>query len=285
MSLLRKEAGSANSAREIPRISKRIFGLLEDAKAARLSGFDFKIELEILNQVLIQVLERRILSGYDGNCGHGESLLNAYIDIFITATLPDTHRAFEEKPSFLVNPSTGMVLELDVMLEDFRLAFEFQGVPDHYTNPDVIAKDAFKLAQCAAFSRVLIPVNISQLSGSVLSSLILNSIIPYLKIGPILGGKNPDAGSQFQIAGGALHRFSKAAHRIYLAELLYGQTVSWLDTKSLSYISAMKTRSPHSSTTPAPRLYPLHQNISVRDIYRRLPNIKKYRSHFSAYKR
>lgn len=285
VSLLRKEAGSANSAWEIPRISKRIFGLLEDSKAAKLNGINFDTELDILNQVLVKVLEKRILTGYNGNCRHGESLLNAYIDVFVTATLPDTHRAFEEKPSFLVNPNTGMPIELDVMLEDFRLAFEFQGHSDHYTIPEVMAKDAFKLAQCAAFSRVLIPVNISQLSGSVLSSLILNSIISYLRIGDILSGIKVHNARDLQVSNEALYRFSKAAQRIYLAELLYGQAIAWLDTKSASFISDMRIRSPHSSTMPAPKLHPMHPEMSVYDIYRRLPNIKRYRNYSSACKR
>jgi hypothetical protein len=140
-SLLRKKMGSATSAREVPAISKRLFGLIEDAKRLKVEGIDFDAEIGVLNDVLTAVLSKRLASRYDGECGYGEALLNAYIDIFITATLPKTSREFEAKPTFLIYPVTGSILELDVMLEDFRLAFEFQG-EHHYTNPKVRAKDA-----------------------------------------------------------------------------------------------------------------------------------------------
>ena len=277
ISLMRKQPGSSNAAKEIPRISKLIFGLMEEAKAKKIQNIGFEEEVKIVNDTLISVLDARLQSKYNGKCGYGESILNGYLDIFITATLPNTHRAFEQKPTFLVNPATGMELELDVMMEDFRLAFEFQGIPTHYWDPDVIEKDAFKLKECAKFSRVLIPVNIFQLSGQKLSELILNSIIPYLGISALFEESAANFDAITAISDASLYRFSKVTHRIYLANLLYGDAISCLDGKSSSFISAMESRSPISSTQPAPRLYPDHRDISVHNIYRYLPNVRRLR--------
>jgi hypothetical protein len=76
-SLLRKKMGSATSAREVPAISKRLFGLIEDAKRLKVEGIDFDAEIGVLNDVLTAVLSKRLASRYDGECGYGEALLNA----------------------------------------------------------------------------------------------------------------------------------------------------------------------------------------------------------------
>jgi hypothetical protein len=278
VSLLRKQPGSANAAREVPRIAKLIFGLLEDAKRFQVEGIEFHSEIEILNDVLIALLNDRIASKYKRQCGgYGEALLNAYIDIFVTATLPKTERLFQEKPGFLVYPATGSLLELDVMLEEFRLAFEFQG-EHHYVEPKDQAKDAFKLMQCASFSRVLVPVNFSQLSGSVLSRLIVNSMIAYCGLYDIIANRTSIPAYTSNIKNRFISRFCKATQRIFLAEVLFGKAIAWLDTKSAQYIGKMSFRSPISSSTPAPRQFAAHRDLPVCDIYSALPYVRRYRS-------
>lgn len=284
VSLLRKQPGSANAAREVPRISKLIFGILEDAKRLNIHNVEFSAEIEILNRVLISVLNDRISSKYNGQCRYGEALLNGYIDIFITATLPKMHREFENKPSFLINPATGCILELDVMLEDFRLAFEFQG-EHHYVEPKVQAKDAFKLLQCAAFDRVLVPVNISQLSGEKFASLTVNSMIAHCGTYGMLTSRNPKPPLDAVIKDKALFAFCKATQRVFLAQSLYGNALAWLDAKCASYIAAMYARNPISSTTPAPRLNVAGPDIAVYDVYSALPTINRYRSILRASKK
>ncbi|PZU99461.1 MAG: hypothetical protein DCF32_18670 [Leptolyngbya sp.] len=125
---LRKESGSANSVKLIPTISRILFGLQEDFTRLSLPRYEFQTETEIINEYLISFLERQRITQYMGECQYyGETLLNIYLDLFITLTCLKTPRNIEHKPGFLVNPKTGNILELDVLLEEFLLAFEFQG--------------------------------------------------------------------------------------------------------------------------------------------------------------
>ena len=128
-----------------------------------------------------------------GPVSRGEALLNCYLDVFITFTVLRTPKEIGAKPSYLVNPRTGNSgeLELDVEFEGFRLAFEFQGHPSHYADPNTRVKDAFKLAELPVHSRILIPVNVSQLNSGALQSIIANSMKDHVGVHDVLVTGDP----------------------------------------------------------------------------------------------
>jgi hypothetical protein len=228
------------------------------------------VERKAINACVITALDAARQSQYSGQCAsYGEALLNCYLDLFITFTVRGTPKDIAVKPSFLVNPTTGSVLELDVMFQDFRLAFEFQG-EHHYTTPKVQAKDAFKLAKCGALQRILIPVNISQLNSHTLQSLIANSIKDHLRLNEVITSKDP---SRF-LAGAASSRqltsFSKAVQRLYSAESVFREAMDWVDSEAVTYITNQSSRNPVSATTAAPRQGPASPDLSLAQIYQGL---------------
>lgn len=114
----------------------------------------------MLNDYLIYTLNELATTKYNGQCpSYGEALLNCYLDVFITFTTLKTEKEIGINPDFLINPLTGSKLELDVLFEGYKCAFEFQG-EHHYTDANVIAKHVFKLNECKNTKRILIPVNI-----------------------------------------------------------------------------------------------------------------------------
>jgi hypothetical protein len=275
--LLRKNEGSANSLKGIPSPATLLFGLEEDLPRLRLPAFSFDQEKAALNRYVISALDQRRVSKYSDECGsYGEALLNCYLDLFITLTVPKTPRKIEAKPSFLVNPVTGSGLEIDVLLEDFRLAFEFQG-EHHYVDPKVMAKDAFKLNALAGHKRILIPVNIVQLHGETLQTLIVNSIKDHLDLHRLLVSRDPSKLQPASASPTQLIQFSKAVQRIYLSKILFGPSFAWLDNEAKQYISQQSRRNPVSSTTPAPRHVPPAGDLDVTYIYRALKYVTKAR--------
>jgi len=151
----RKSDGSQNALKQVPNLARLVFGLQEDIRRFGLPAFSFDPEKRTINRSIVAALDARLASRYDGfgaprgPTSHGEALLHCYLDLFITFTVLQTPKAIGAKPSYLINPRTGNTgeLELDVTFEDFRLAFDFQGHPGHYSDPNTQAKDAFKLAQ------------------------------------------------------------------------------------------------------------------------------------------
>lgn len=187
---LRKADGSSNSVKLMPTISRILFGLQEDMVRLSMPTYDFQTEKEVLNKFIISFLSHRRVTQYDGECEfYGETLLNLYLDIFVTLTCAKTPRRIEHKPGFLVNPKTGQLLELDIALEEFLLAFEFQG-ESHYREPKEIEKDKIKLEKCASNKFILVPVNIYQLESKRLMQLVLNSMKDSLGINPTLTVKS-----------------------------------------------------------------------------------------------
>jgi hypothetical protein len=254
-----------------------LFGLEEDLPRLGLPAFSLDREKAVLNRVIISALDRRRASNYSGECGsYGETLLNCYLDLFITLTVLNTPREIEAKPSFLVNPATGAVLEIDVLLEDFRLGFEFQG-EHHYTDPKVVAKDAFKLRALAKHQRILVPVNISQLHGETLQNLIVNSIKDDLGLQQLLTSRNPSALPRGRASQKQLLQFSKAVQRIYLSRILFAASFAWLDNEATRYVAQMNRRNPISSTTPAPRHISPAGDLDVTRIYRALEYVTQAR--------
>ena len=275
--ILRKEPGSENSLKDVPTFVRYLFGLREDALRLAIPIPPVLREIEILNDLVIAALEQRRSTKYSGECAsYGETLLNCYLDLFVTLTVNKTPRHLGARPSFLVNPGTGANLELDVILEDFRLAFEFQG-EHHYVEAKVIERDKFKLAECAQFQRILIPVNPYQLQAAALQELILNSIKDQLQIGSLLSSPATFSPSVVSASNKQLLQFSKAAQRIYLSNMLFSRAMQWVDSHATSYIANISSHSPISTSTPAPRLVTPSQDMDVEAIYRRLALVTKLR--------
>lgn len=275
--ILRKEPGSENSLKDVPTFVHYLFGLREDALRLAIPIPSFVREIEVLNDLVIAALEQRRSTKYSGECAsYGEALLNCYLDLFVTLTVIKTPRHLGARPSFLVNPATGANLELDVILEDFRLAFEFQG-EHHYVDEKVIERDKFKLAECAQFQRILIPVNPYQLQAAALQKLVLNSIKDQLQIGSLLSSPATFSPSAVSASNKQLLQFSKAAQRIYLSNMLFSRAMQWVDSHATSYIANISSHSPISTSTPAPRLVPPSQDMDVETIYRKLVLVTKLR--------
>ena len=139
----------------MPNLARLLFGLQEDLRHFGLPLYSFASEKQTINHYLIAALNARWAAHYDGYgaprgpTSVGEALFHLYLDLFITFTVLQTPKEIGAKPLYLINPRTGNAgeLELDVTFEDFRMAFEFQGFPTHYTDPNTMTKDASKLAQ------------------------------------------------------------------------------------------------------------------------------------------
>lgn len=275
--LLRKEYASTNSMTEIAGISTIVFGLVEDIQQKRLPAYRFDAELKLVNDYLSKYLDSKSASKYDGKCSsYGETLLVLYLDLFVTATISETDRELQTKPAFLINPKTGSVLEIDVLFEDFQLAFEFQG-EHHYTDDAVKEKDRFKLEELRKRKVVLIPVNISQLNGKELQKLIVNSIKDFLGIHDLFTDKRTRFDVDSLPRTRQLLNFSKIAQRLYLSSVLFTENLNWLDEKSRKYITSRTKDSPMSSAQPAPRQIPAHGDFDIQQIYRDLKHVTRAR--------
>lgn len=274
-SQLRKECGSANSVKLIPTISRVLFGLQEDFIRLSLPIYEFQTEKEIINEYLILFLERQRATQYAGECQYyGEVLLNIYIDLFVTLTCLKTPRSIEHKPGFLINPKTGSNLELDVLLEEFLLAFEFQG-ESHYREEKEKEKDQLKLSICARNKLILIPVNISQLGSTVLMKLICNSIKDAIGLDVEGKGFIPEQEeSHLKLHKKHLRAYMKSCQRIYLASTLFQGALEWADGYAKRFRDTQQNRNPISSSTEAPRLSSKVNDVSINDLYYNLKIIK-----------
>ncbi|MBE9140307.1 hypothetical protein IQ254_24435 [Nodosilinea sp. LEGE 07088] len=272
---LRKESGSANSVKLISTISRNLFGLQEDFIRLSLPRYEFQAEKEIINEYLVSFLEQQRTTQYAGECQYyGETLLNIYLDLFITLTCSKNSKNIEHKPGFLINPKTGNNLELDVLLENFLLAFEFQG-ESHYREEKEKEKDQVKLSMCAENKLVLIPVNISQLSSTNLMKLICNSVKD--AIGLDAEGKGlmlQRNKNNLNLHKKHLNAYMKACQRIYLASTLFQRSLEWADDYAKRFRDTQQSRNPISSSTEAPRLSLNDNDMSVQELYYNLKFIK-----------
>lgn len=187
-----------------------------------------------------------------------------------------TPRNIEHKPGFLVNPKTGNNLELDVLLEDFLLAFEFQG-ESHYREEKEKEKDQIKLSICAENKLILIPVNISQLSSVNLMKLICNSIKDAIGLdseGKIFMPERKE--SKLKLHKKHLNAYMKACQRIYLASTLFQRSLEWADSYAKRFRDTQQIRSPISSSTEAPRLSSNANDMSVQELYYNLKLVRHY---------
>jgi len=279
--LLRKDYASENSMKSIPTTSRLLFGLIEDIKRKHALSYGFDDEVKIVNEHLIRYLENKISTQYDRKCSsYGEALLNAYLDLFITATVFKTGKEIPAYLSFLRNPKTGSILEIDILFEDFHLAFEFQG-EHHYTDTKTKQKDKFKLTACPGSGMLLIPVNPSQLNSDILQKLIANSIKDFLRLNDLFKDKRTDYWAEYLaqvgISNTQLLRFSKVVQRLYLSKMIFSESLEWLDTKSNKYINKSKRKYPISAKKPAPRFIFTNNDLSIEDIYKNLKYVTQVR--------
>lgn len=274
---LRKEFGSSSSVKTIPNLARLIFGLHEDILRLGLPSYSFAKEKGVVNIYIREYLEDQKQSKYSGECAsYGETLLNCYLDVFITLTVLKTPKKIGTRPAFLVNPLTGSRLELDVLFEDFRLAFEFQGEL-HYQRPKIQQKDKIKLKKSAKHKKVLIPVNISQLHSQTLQELIVNSLKDYLGLHDVLVTGDPSQFKKKTVSKNQLLHFSKAVQRIYLSKIVFHDTLAWLDGEASAYIKGRAPSSPVSASVPAPRFRHSSMDLDLDYVYRSLKYVKAVR--------
>jgi hypothetical protein len=281
----RKDQGSLNALNTIPNLARLLFGLREDLQQFGLPKYSFDLERETINRSIIAALDARLTQKYDGYgaprgpVSRGEALLNCYLDVFITFTVLRAPKEIGAKPTYLVNPRTGNSgeLELDVEFEGFRLAFEFQGHPTHYTDRNTRAKDAFKLAELPTHSRVLIPVNVSQLHSRALQSLIANSMKDHVGVHEVLATSDPSRFAPGAASPQQLLRFSKAVQRLYLAESIFRIALDWIDANARAYLAQPMHIGSVSATTPAPRHGPSNPDFDLPTIYANLRYITEIR--------
>ena len=260
-------------------ISRILFGLQEDFVRLSLPKYEFQTEKEVINSYLISFLERQRKTQYAGECQYyGETLLNIYLDLLITLTCAKTPREIEHKPGFLINPKTGSNLELDVLLEDFLLVFEFQG-ESHYREEKEREKDQMKLSICAENKLILIPVNISQLSSTDLMNLICNSIKNAIGLdekGRMLLLKRKR--NNLKLRRKHLRAYMKACQRMYLASTLFQMSLGWVDSYAKRFRDTQQSRNPISSSTEAPRLSSNNNNdVPFEELYYNLKFVRAYK--------
>lgn len=270
--LLRREKASSNGIKSIYSLSKVIFGLSEDFIRLKLLAYSFEYELEILNSYIIDIVESYRISNYHGKtASYAETLLNIYLDLYITLTVKDVTKRLEEYPSFLINPLTGSNLELDVTFEDFKLSFEMQG-EHHYTLPNVIAKDIVKRTLTLANNRVLVPVNVFQINHLKLSNLITNSIKDFYNFhNNIVNKTNP---SVMEKKG--LLSFLKLTQRIILADKVFKPALDYIDRFAEDYRRREEIKGRIvTTTTNAPRQITNISDLDIHYIYKNMRFLKK----------
>ncbi|HEX4054736.1 MAG TPA: hypothetical protein VHX86_10770 [Tepidisphaeraceae bacterium] len=281
----RKSEGSQNALKQIANLARLLFGLQEDIRRFHLPAYSFDSEKRMINRSIIAGLDARLTSRYDGfgaprgPTSHGEALLHCYLDLFITFTVMQMPKEIGAKPFYLINPRTGNTgeLELDVIFEDFRLAFEFQGHPGHYNDPNTRAKDAFKLAELPAQSRVLIPVNASQLNSGILESLVANSIKDHVGVHEVVANGDSPRFTAATASPQQLLQFSKVVQRLYLADAIFREALAWVDGKASTYLAAPINDGTVSATTAAPRRITGNPDLDLATIYANLRYVTEVR--------
>jgi hypothetical protein len=271
--LATKGRGSNRSFRLAGPVFKALFVLTEHLNCRRLSKYDCRFELSILNQAVISYLDCQRETHYSNQCAsYGETLLNCYLDIYFRLTNDKTEKDINQRPLFLTNEATGQPLELDIQFEEFRLAFEFQG-DRHYTSARQMDRDLFKSEKCRQRRIILIPINISQLSHGALAALILNTIKDDVGFHDVLMCRcaKQDAFGKIHGPGAQRTRFATAVKSLYAASWVYQDALAWLDEHARQYNLRMLLAYPNSSSaiyeapdrTSNPRL-------SVSELYSRL---------------
>ncbi|MBE9112832.1 hypothetical protein IQ273_25925 [Nodosilinea sp. LEGE 07298] len=161
-----------------------------------------------------------------------------------------------------------------MLLEEFLLAFEFQG-ESHYREEKEKEKDQLKLSMCARNKLILIPANIFQLGSAVLMKLICNSIKDAIGLDVESKGFIPDQEeSHLKLHNKHLRAYMKSCQRIYLAATLFQGTLEWADGYAKRFRDTQQSRNPISSSTEAPRLSLKVNDFSIEELYYNLKFIK-----------
>lgn len=275
--LLRKQYESERSLHGVSQVGRLVSGLMEFIKQNDAPYYDFAEYKRILNDYLTKYIEERRTSKYNGQCSsYGETLFVLYLDLFISATMYKPERELQAHPPFLINPKTGALLEVDALIEDFRLAFEFQG-EHHYTDLKTQERDHFKLEECRKKRIVLIPVNISQLNSVVLQELIVNSIKDFLGLHDIFTASRDTFKLPSSVSWRQVTSFCKIVERLYTSTVVFDTCAAWLDGEAGTYISKSAVKNPLSSTMPAPRQLAPRGDFDIGSLYRCLKHISQIR--------
>lgn len=246
--LLRKEVGSVGFLDQCQTVAREIGAFLENIKQGRLRAYQFELELRVLNELVRLHFDRQKQTRYGGMCAsYGELLMNCYLDVYVRLTVVRPTKLINTRPLFMTNPDTGLPLELDVHLEDFRIAFEFQG-DHHYTSISQMVRDKHKFNLCNKKNVVLVPVNVGQLSHADLSTVIVNTVKDSAGLHDTLVGK----ATLPPVASGTLGRFRKLCDRMHLATAIFGDVLAWLDEESRQYQIRMVLSDSRSALYPAP---------------------------------
>ncbi|MCL2235278.1 MAG: hypothetical protein FWB98_02425 [Defluviitaleaceae bacterium] len=274
--LSRKEFASLNSLKGIPLITKIISGLHDDIKRLGLKEHDFKHEILLLCRFVRARIEQNLDTKYDDQCNYSESLLNCYLDLMISLTTRKSLKEIEAYPDFLVNPITNQKMELDVLFEGFKIAFEFQG-ETHYTDEKTKVKDREKLLQCSEENIILVPINAFQLNSSKILDLIANSIKDFLNLGLVADEliNRKHTVTTINCSKAALSNYFKVLQRLKVATLVFGSIFEELDVRAVRYIETQSRRSPITTSTNAPRAFDSGLDHDFRDLYMVVPNMNK----------
>jgi hypothetical protein len=73
--------------------------------------------------------------------------------------------------------------------------------------------------------------------------------------------------------------FVTVAQRLYLPNIIFSESLNWLDTKSNEYINEHKRKYPEarSAKEPAPRYSFTNNDLSIKDIYKNLRYVTQVR--------
>ncbi len=265
-SLKRKKRGSANSLKNIIKLSKRIYGFEELAKQLKFTPPDFDMEISLLNSLLqdyvnFQMNKRK----RNAKIFFGENLLNSYCDVIFLATNLDPDRKNNIRPKILCNPETGRNLEYDIFFENIRVALEFQG-EQHYTNERIVRTDCLKLNLSKINCIMLSPINPIQMKNFALSKLIANSVKDFLKMNDSNGNLYPNCKAKYKLLFKIIQRFD-------LANKLYADVLRHLDEITSKYIQSIMRYSPISTGSAAPRMTPESGDKEVSELNGQIPKI------------
>lgn len=268
----RRMVGSNNQKKVLSLLARKIFRLQEKLHCLEVLEYSFELELSIMNDYVIQMLKNQIDTKYSAKCSsYGEVFLNCYLDVFFTLTSVKINREIEAKPTFLVNPDSRSRMEIDVMLPELRLGFEFQG-KHHSSNKKVKQKDLLKLAKFAKTDRLLIPINAGQLGTQSLQSLISNTMKDWLDLGALLNSDCLDKASLSLPPNTS--RYKTVVKSLWISSLIYREALTWLDTESIEYI-----RRSNSKLQPIDKVMSLRQvgpngDLSLEYIFQQLSKLR-----------
>ena len=267
--LKRKKSGSANSLKNIIKLSKRIYGFEELAKQFKFTPPDFSREIDLLNSLLLDYVKVQMdKRKRNTKIFFGENLLNSYCDVIFLATNLDPDRRNNIRPKILRNPKTGKNLEYDIFFKNIKVALEFQG-EQHYTNEKIMQNDKMKLNLSKINCIMLSPINPIQMKDFALSKLIANTTKDFLKMNDCNGNLYPNIKAKYMLLFKIIQRFD-------LANKLYSDVMKYLDEITSKYMKSIMRYSQISTTSLAPRIVSESGDKDITELNKQIP--KTYRA-------